>query len=148
MNKQPTRRSEYAKAKRGFGKPFALVASAALLAASVVGGTLAFLSMSTPSVVNTFELGDIEYTLTLSANAKQANAKYSDSDVTMPQVAPGAKQDNLQTAAQVAAAGHVDFNLSIDDTADGEPKLAGYDFLGWYYDTAGNSLFAGVSGTK
>ena len=99
--------------------PVALVVVCVLCLA--VGGTMAFLTTETKSIVNTFELGDFTYTLKLNDNKPN-----TEGTVSMPTVDPN--------APQTVAAGSADFALS------GNPSLVGYTFEGWY-DEAGTTEY-------
>ena len=116
-----------------------LCAAVAMATCLAVAGTLAFLNAKTTSIINTFELGDIEYTLTLNANTGYINSmlgteKYSDDKVDMPSISP--------STTQKVAAGHADF------TVGGDPSLTGYTFEGWHRDSACNtSASDAVSGS-
>lgn len=95
-----------------------------------VGGTLAFMKEQTNTVTNTFKAGEITYTLNLEANAANANAKYHDSDVTMPE----------------SLAAQMETELSVTFSPNKEPSLSGYTFSGWYYDKDCIEQYTSVSG--
>lgn len=98
------------------------------LIVGVVGMTLCYFMQQTPTVVNTFQLGDITYELKLNANPPSG---YANTDVSMPNVSP---DDNSKEGAQkTVAAGSVDFTL------DKVPTLEGYTFGGWYAERSLNN---------
>ena len=97
----------------------ALCLVVALAAALTIGGTLAFLKQKTGTVTNTFQAGNITYTLNLKANAQLVN--HEDADVTMP-------NDILAEQTNTA--------LAVDFAYTDHPTMAGYTFGGWYYDAA------------
>lgn len=86
---------------------------------AAVGGTLAYLIAVTDPLTNTFELGDIEYTLVLNKNLPQSA---TDAGTTEPTEWPNVTPESPKTEA----AGSVTFSL------DNEPKLTGYTFTGWW----------------
>ena len=94
-----------------------------------VGSTVAFLNENSGVVTNSFRSGDIEYILTLNANASNANEKYKNSDVDMPEeLTPKESR-----------------KLSVVFTADKSPYLVGYTFCGWYYDPECTEEYTNVS---
>ncbi|MBQ7983098.1 MAG: InlB B-repeat-containing protein, partial [Clostridia bacterium] len=101
-------------------KGMSLLLTLVLLGAviSVIGGTLAYIVAHTDPIVNTFQLGDITYTLTLHQNA--GSVEHNDNEVVMPTVTP-------EGGTNKVAAGSVLFHL------DKEPALTGYTFIGWMY---------------
>jgi len=122
----PARRGK----KRGTRKVLPLFLVLILCLGLTIGGTLAFLKQETGTVTNTFKAGDITYTLNLEPNAKNANEKYEDSDVSMP-----TKLDPTSST-----------NLSVDFTTNKNPELTGYTFGGWYYDANCTEEYQDVDG--
>ena len=82
-----------------------------------IGGTMAYMKAETNVVTNTFQAGEITYTLMLDANAKKANEKYQDSDVIMPSYLSVQK----------------DTDLSVTFSTDKTPVLTGYQVYRAFY---------------
>ena len=102
-----------------------LLLAIALLIGVPLAGTLAFLMDKSETITNTFQLGEITYSLTLNGN-KPGDAT---SDIEMPKVTPDSPTK--------VSAGHVDFTL------DKAPTLQGYKFLGWYAAEDGDTQVVG-----
>jgi len=84
-------------------------------------GTLAYLTDNKGPIVNTFELDNITYQLTLAPNLPVTS-----STVTMPSQPAGTTEVSDNSYKASVAAGHYDFGI------DKDPSLEGYLFDGWY----------------
>lgn len=107
-------------------KALALCLSFVLIVVGAVCATTAYFIQKSEPVVNTFQIGDITYELSLFGNPPTG---HTDADITMPSINPDEDPDK-DGAQSTVAAGSVDFTISQD------PELTGYTFGGWYAEAA------------
>lgn len=123
--------------KRGFStKAFVLVLALVLALGCVIGGTIAWLTAKTDSVVNTFTVGDINITLTETGAENNANSYKMVPGCTIakdPKVTVKADSEDCWLFVKIEKSSNLDsfISYSVDTGSTGWTALDGVD--GVYY---------------
>lgn len=142
--------------KRGFStKAFVLVLALVLALGCVIGGTIAWLTAKTDSVVNTFTVGDINITLTESGAVNNANSYKMVPGCTIdkdPKVTVEAGSEACWLFVKIEKSTNLDsfITYTVDTGSTGWTALTGVD--GVYYRevpaTTSDTEFAVLTGNQ